>query len=327
MFCDLVGSTSISAALDAEDWRDLVGAYLDAASAAVIEMGGHVAKKLGDGLMALFGYPVAQENDAERAARAALAIQRALAELNRKNAASGKPELTARIGLEIGPAVLDATGEVYGDVANIAARVQATADPGSVFATARLQRQIAGLFVVEERGTYSLKGVPEPTLLFRLVRASGVGRRSAQRHLTPLVGRDEELPLLLKRWDRSRQGNGQLVLIVGEPGLGKSRLIEEIRARLKDAPHTWLEWSCSELLRNTALHPIEEWGRLRFGSGDLPSESRLAELESTLAQLNLNPVENIPLLPPLFDIPFLPAKGSYENKQWCKYASFGKTMQ
>src|SRR6476661_5483207 len=107
MFCDLVGSTSISAALDAEDWRDLVGAYLDAATAAVTEMGGHVAKKLGDGLMALFGYPVAQENDAERAARASLSIQRALAEVNRKNAGSGKPALSARIGIETGPVVVD----------------------------------------------------------------------------------------------------------------------------------------------------------------------------------------------------------------------------
>jgi class 3 adenylate cyclase len=196
MFCDLVGSTSISARVDAEDWRDLVGSYLDAASAAVTEMGGHVAKKLGDGLMALFGYPVAQENDAERAARAALAIQRALADINRKNAESDKPELTARIGIETGAAVVDAAGEIYGDVANVAARVQAIAEPGSVFATARLQHQIAGLFVVEERGTHSLKGVSEPVMLFRLVRASGVGRRSAQRHLTPLVGRDEELMLL-----------------------------------------------------------------------------------------------------------------------------------
>jgi class 3 adenylate cyclase len=117
MFCDLVGSTSISAQLDAEEWRDLVGSYLDAASAAVVEMGGHVAKKLGDGLMAQFGYPVAHENDAERAARAALAIQRALADLNRRNDGSSKPELVARIGLETGPAVLDATGEIYGDVA------------------------------------------------------------------------------------------------------------------------------------------------------------------------------------------------------------------
>ena len=162
MFCDLVGSTSISAGLDAEDWRDLVGAYLDAASAAVTEMGGHVAKKLGDGLMALFGYPVAQENDAERAARASLSIQRALAEVNRKNAGSGKPALNARIGIETGPVVVDAAGEIYGDAPNTAARVQALADAGAVMVTARVQRQIAGLFVAEERGTHELKGVPEP---------------------------------------------------------------------------------------------------------------------------------------------------------------------
>jgi class 3 adenylate cyclase len=182
MFCDLVGSTGISAQLDAEEWRDLVGSYLDAASAAVTEMGGHVAKKLGDGLMSLFGYPVAHENDAERAVRAALAIQRALAELNRKNAGTGKPELAARIGLETGPAVVDAAGEIYGDVANVAARVQALAEPGSVLVSARVQRQVAGLFVAEERGTHTLKGVPEPTALFKLVRAQAAAdadRRSA----------------------------------------------------------------------------------------------------------------------------------------------------
>ena len=193
MFCDLVGSTGISAQLDAEEWRDLVGAYLDAASAAVTEMGGQVAKKLGDGLMALFGYPVAQENDAERAVRAALAIQRALAELNRKNAGTGKPALAARIGIETGPVVVDAAGEIFGDVPNIAARVQALAEPGAVVVTARVQRQVAGLFVAEERGSHELKGVPEPVTLFRIVRASGGGRRAGQRHLTPLVGRDEEI--------------------------------------------------------------------------------------------------------------------------------------
>ena len=125
-------------------------------------MGGHVAKKLGDGLMALFGYPVAQENDAERAARAALSIQRALAEVNRKNAGAGKPALVARIGIETGPVVVDAAGEIYGDAPNIAARVQALAEPGAVVVTARVQRQVAGLFVVEERGSHELKGVPQP---------------------------------------------------------------------------------------------------------------------------------------------------------------------
>jgi class 3 adenylate cyclase len=224
MFCDLVGSTGISAQLDAEEWRDLVGSYLDAASAAVTDMGGHVAKKLGDGLMAMFGYPLAHENDAERAVRAALSIQHALAELNRKNEGAGKPVLTARIGLETGP---DAAGEIYGDVANVAARVQALAEPGVVLVTARVQRQVAGLFVAEERGSNELKGLPEPVTLFRLVRASGGGRRSGQRQLTSLVGRDDEMTMLMRRWERARQGDGQWVMIVGEPGLGKSRLIEE----------------------------------------------------------------------------------------------------
>src|SRR5262245_20577 len=303
MFCDLVGSTSISAGLDAEDWRDLVGAYLDAASAAVTEMGGHVAKKLGDGLMVLFGYPVAQENDAERAARAALSIQHALAEVNRKNTAAGKPALNARIGIEIGPVVIDAAGEIYGDAPNVAARVQALAEPGSVVVTARVQRQIAGLFVAEERGTNELKGVPEPVTLYRLVRASGGGRRAGQRHLTPLVGRDEEIAMLMRRWERARQGDGQLVLIVGEPGLGKSRLIEEFHARLRETTHTWAEWSCLQLLQNTPLHPVTEWGRQRFGGADVPAERRLADLENTLTLIKLDPAENVPLLAPLLDIP------------------------
>jgi class 3 adenylate cyclase len=303
MFCDLVGSTAISAQLDAEEWRDLVGAYLEAASAAVAEMGGHVAKKLGDGLMCLFGYPLAHENDAERAARAALSIQRALAELNRKNAGAAKPELVARIGLESGPAVLDANGEIYGDVANIAARVQGLAEPGAILVTGRVQRQVAGLFVAEERGTHTLKGVPEPTALFRLVRASGGGRRSGQRNLTPLVGRDDEIGVLMRRWERARQGEGQLVLIVGEPGLGKSRLIEEFHMRLKETPHTWSEWSCSQLLQNTPLHPIAEWGRQRYGGADTPAERRLEDLENSLAQVKLDAAENAPLLAPLLDIP------------------------
>ena len=295
-----------SAGLDAEDWRDLVGAYLDAASAAVTEMGGHVAKKLGDGLMALFGYPLAQENDAERAARAALSIQRALAEVNRKNAGSLKPALNARIGIETGPVVVDAAGEIYGDAPNIAARVQALAEPGAVVVTARVQRQVAGLFVAEERGSHELKGVPEPVTLFRLVRASGGGRRAAQRHLTRLVGRDEEIAMLMRRWERARQGEGQLVLIVGEPGVGKSRLIEEFHARLREVPHSWAEWTCSQLLQNTPLHPLAEWGRIRFGAAEVPPEQRLADLESSLAQVQLDPAENMPLLAPLVDIP-LPA--------------------
>jgi class 3 adenylate cyclase/predicted ATPase len=303
MFCDLVGSTSISAQLDAEEYCALVSSYLDAACAAAIAMGGHIARKLGDGLMVLFGYPVAQENDAERAARAALSIQRALAEVNRKNTDAGKPALNARIGIETGEVVVDAAGEIYGDAPNIAARVQAVAEPATVVVTARVQHQVAGLFVVEERGSPELKGVPEPVTLYRLVRASGGGRRARQRHLTPLVGREEEIAMLMRRWERVRQGDGQLAMIVGEPGLGKSRLIEVFHRRLREVPHTWLEWSCSQLLQNTPLHPIADWGRQRFDGANIPAEQRLADLEHTLELVKLDPAENAPLLAPLLDIP------------------------
>src|SRR6516225_4823889 len=295
MFCDLVGSTGLAAKLDPEDWRNLVNAYLDEASKAVAALGGHVPKKLGDGLMALFGYPQAQENDAERAVRAALAIQRALAEINIKNRGKGAAELLARIGIESGPVVVDETGEVFGDAPNVAARVQAVAEPGSVLVTMNVQRQVAGLFVADERGARELKGVSAPVQLFRIVRASGAGRRSGGRTLTPFVGRDEELGLLARRWERARAGEGQLALVVGEPGLGKSRLIEEFHARLAETPHTWTEWSASQLLQNTPLHPIAEWGRLRFGV-DAPADQRLTDLESTLRQIGLDPVEHARLL-------------------------------
>jgi class 3 adenylate cyclase/predicted ATPase len=301
MFCDLVGSTALASRLDAEDWRNLVSAYLDAASEAVTQMGGRVAKKLGDGLMALFGHPIAQENDSERAVRAALAIQRALAELNRENAGSGRHELVARIGVESGAVVVDAAGEVFGDAPNIAARVQALAEPGTVLITARIQRQVAGLFVAEDRGAHALKGAPEPTTLFRIVRASG-GRRFGVRALTPLVGREEELDLLRRRWERAARGEGQFVQIVGEPGIGKSRLVEEFRLKLGETPHTWAEFSSSQLLQNTPLHPIVEWGRQRFGA-DEPAARRLTDLENTLRSIGLDASEYAPLLAPLVEIP------------------------
>jgi len=306
MFCDLVGSTSLASQLDAEDWRNLVNAYLDEASKAVIALDGHVLMKFGDGLMALFGYPKAQENDAERAVRAALAIQHALSEINAKGAGRGAPELSARIGIESGPVLVDASGEVFGEAPNVAARAQTAAAPGSVFITMNVQRQVAGLFIAEERGAHQLKGVSEPVQLFRIVRASGAGRRGGARSLTPFVGRVEELGLLAHRWERARVGDGQLVLIVGEPGLGKSRLVEEFRAQLAESPHTWLEWIASQLLQNTPLHPIAEWGRQRFGGADVPAEKRLASLESSLRQVGLDADAAVPLLAPLLDSP-LPA--------------------
>ena len=275
-------------------------------------LGGHVLKKLGDGLMALFGYPRAQENDAERAVRAALAIQRALADLNARNAKTGAPELAARIGLDMGPVVVDAAGEVFGDAPNVAARVQSAAEPGTVLVSAAVQRQVSGLFVVEDKGAHPLKGVPSPVTLYRVVRASGGGRRGGARALTPLVGREDELALLTRRWSRALDGEGQYVHIVGEPGIGKSRLVEEFHAKLAETPHTWVEWAASQLLQNTPLHPLAEWGRLRFGGADATDEGRLADLDSTLRLIGLDAAEYAPLVAPLVDIP-LP------EDRWAKF--------
>jgi class 3 adenylate cyclase len=163
MFCDLVGSTSLAAKLDAEDSRNLVGGYLDAASEAVSSLGGHVLKRLGDGLLALFGYPQAQENDAERAVRAALAIQRALAELNARSTGKGAPDLAARIGLDSGPVVVDATGEVFGEAPNVAARVQALGEPGGSFISAATDAREA-IAVADEKGAFIWKAAAKTLL-------------------------------------------------------------------------------------------------------------------------------------------------------------------
>jgi class 3 adenylate cyclase/tetratricopeptide (TPR) repeat protein len=295
---------------DPEDLRAVIDEFRGSAAEALAHHGSAIGVARGLEIVAYFGDRQAQENDAERAVRAALAIQRALAEINAKNHGKGAPDLLARIGIETGPVVVEATGEVFGDAPNVAARVQAAAEPGSVLVTLNVQRQVAGLFVAEEQGARELRGLPEPVQLFRIVRASGGGRRGGARALTPFVGREEELSLLARRWERARAGEGQLVLIVGEPGLGKSRIVEEFRSQLTETPHTWSEWGASQLLQNTPLHPISEWGRQRFGVDDAPAEQRLADLENTLRLVGLDAAEHAPLLAPLVDIPLPPERAA-----------------
>src|SRR6516162_3294428 len=275
---------------DPEDLAEVVGGFRGQASAALTRHGGVIGESRGREILAYFGYPTAHENDAERAVRAALAIQRGLAQHNVENAGKDAPELSARIGLECGLVVVDSTGEMIGDAAHVASRVQTAAEPGSVLVTTNVLRQVPGLFVTEERGSRELDGVSELVNLFLIVRVSGGGRRAAARSLTPFVGRDEEMAMLMRRWERARAGEGQLVLIVGEPGIGKSRLVDELHARLAETPHTWVEWSASQLLQNTPLHPIAEWGRVRFGA-DAPAEQRLADLEGTLGLIGLDPAD------------------------------------
>jgi hypothetical protein len=177
--------------------------------------------------------------------RAALAIPRALSELKARNRGKA-PELAARIGLDSGPVVVDASGEVFGEAPNAATHVQGEAEPGTVLVSVNVERQTAGLFVAEDKGARELKGVTAPVTLFRIVRASGGGRRGRAKAPSPLVGRAEELDLLMRRWERALSGQGQFLQIVGEPGIGKSGLIEEFHARLGETPHAWAKFSSSQ---------------------------------------------------------------------------------
>ena len=258
LFCDLVGSTEIASRLDPEEWHSISKDYQQVAAAAVTRFGGHVDKYLGDGLVCFFGVPQAHEDDAERAVRAGLAIVDAVRNLD--GAPTGR--LQVRVGMHTGPAVFahgaGTSQDVFGDTPNIAARVQAAAEPDTVVISAATQRLVAGLFVVEERGAYHLKGVPQPVVLYRVVQPSGMRGRldlSAGQH-TPFVGRQSELGVLADAWERVVDGVGQTVLVQGEAGIGKSRLCYQLREQLGDQPHTWLECRCSPYIAGTPFRPV-----------------------------------------------------------------------
>ena len=246
LFCDLVGSTEIAARLDPEEWREIVADYHRAAAQAIERFGGHVAQYLGDGVMAYFGYPEAHDNDAERAARAGLSILDAISKLNQPSA---RPELSARIGIDSGMVVVGASAgrdaDVFGDTPNIAARVQAAAEPGTVVITDPSHRLVSGLFVVDQLGAQALKGIERPVQLYRVIQPSGVRGRleaaAATRGLTPFVGREDELRLLMNRWERALGGEGQVALIIGEAGIGKSRLLQRFHEQIAGTPHTRIE--------------------------------------------------------------------------------------
>jgi class 3 adenylate cyclase len=246
LFCDLVNSTGIAAQLDPEEWRAIIADYHRAASQAVERFGGYVAQYLGDGMMAYFGWPEACDNEAEGAIRAGLAILDAMTNLNEHPT---RPKLSARVGIDSGPVVVGAgagkDADVFGDTPNIAARVQSAADPATLVVTDATHRLVSGLFVVENRGSQSLKGIERPVQLYRVIQPSRVHGRleaaAASRGLTPFVGRENELRLLLNRWERVLEGEGQVALIVGEPGIGKSRLVQHFHEKIAGTPHTWVE--------------------------------------------------------------------------------------
>jgi len=282
LFCDLVDSTPITSRLDPEEWRETVAAYHRAAAEAVTRYGGHVAQYLGDGVMALFGYPEAHDNDAERAARAGLTMLEAITSLNQH---PSRPKLSARIGIDSGAVVVGAgagkEADVFGEAPNIAARVQAIAEPGTVLITDAVHRLVSGLFVVESRGAPALKGVERPLQLYKIVRPSGVRGRlqatAAVRGLTPFVGREDELRSLMTRWERSREGEGQVALIIGEAGIGKSRLLQRFHELIPDAPHAWLEAAAAPFFQSTPFYAIAELLRQLVGQASLPTtEARAA---------------------------------------------------
>ena len=312
LFCDLVGSTAIAAQLDPEEWREIVADYNRAVGQAVEHFGGYVAKYLGDGVMAFFGYPEAHDNDAERAARAGLAILDAIEKLNRQPAHA---KLTARIGIDSGAVVVGKgagkDADVFGDAPNIAARVQAAAAPGTVAITDATHRLVSGLFIVEDCGTQSLVGIDRPVRLYSVIQASGVRGRFeaavAAGQLTPFIGREDELRSLMNRWEGVLAGEGQVALIIGEAGIGKSRLVQRFHEQIAGTPHTWAHAGAGAFFQNTPFYPIAEMLQQFFG--DAPSQDQIAQLESRLTVTGLKPAEAIPLIVPLLNLP-LPQKYS-----------------
>lgn len=259
MFCDLVGSTALSSRLDPEELRDILRSYRDAVAAQVVQFDGHIAQYLGDGVLAYFGWPRAHEHEAERAVRAGLAAIEAVHSLpSRENIA-----LAARVGIATGLVVVGegAAREetAIGETPNVAARLQALAAPNTVVIEAATQRLLGALFEYEALPAVEVKGLSQSVQAFKVLRQSTIESRFEALHpsaLTPLVGRDEEVQLLLRRWERAKTGIAQVVMISGEPGIGKSRVTAALLERIGSEPYTKLRYFCSPHHRDSVLYPI-----------------------------------------------------------------------
>ncbi|WP_456671786.1 adenylate/guanylate cyclase domain-containing protein [Bradyrhizobium sp. USDA 3256] len=262
MFCDLVGSTVLASRLDPEDLRDVIGAYHHCVAETIRSFDGFVAKYMGDGVLVYFGYPAAHEDDAERAIRAGLVLVDAVGSLP----AMEEP-LRVRVGVATGLVVVgDLIGAgaaqeqaVVGETPNLAARLQALATPSAVLVDQRTHRSAGGLFEYDDLGAVEVKGFTEPVPAWRVLRESAVESRFEALHPSggkvPLVGRESELELLLRCWQRAKNGEGQVVLLSGEPGIGKSRVAAAFAQRLADEPHARLRYFCSPHHQDSAMHP------------------------------------------------------------------------
>src|SRR3984893_2645402 len=289
MFSVLVGSPALSTRMDPEDLREVISAYQKCVAETVRQCGGFVAKYMGDGVLIYFGYPQAHEHDAERAVRAGLELIAAVSDLKTQAA------LQTRVGIATGLVVVgDLIGSgasqeqaIVGETPNLAARLQGIAEPNSVAIAESTRKLVGNLFELADLGAKDLKGIAEPVRAWAPLRASSAEGRFEAFHgtgLTELVGREEELELLLRRWSTVKSGEGQVVLLSGEPGIGKSRLTAALLERLKPEPHTRLRYFCSPQHTDSAFYAII--GQMERAAGFAHSDSpqtKLDKLDAVLA--------------------------------------------
>ena len=308
MFCDLVGSTDLSGKLDPESLREVIRAYQETAAQVIQHYNGYIAQYLGDGLLIYFGWPQAHENDAERAVYTGLGIPEAIDPLNKRLQADHGVQLAVRIGIHTGPVVVGEMGSAdryenlaLGETPNIAARLEGLAQANTVVISPATAQLVQRSFVLEELGLHELKGVAEPMLLYTVVSAREPEYDDHEEMLSggfdALVGRDEEIGLLLRRWEQSKESQGQVVLMSGEAGLGKSSLVEGLRAHVHQEGYTRIAFRCSPYTTNSALHPvIEHMQRVLGWKRDDTMETRLDKLEQAVQQSSLPMEETVPLL-------------------------------
>src|SRR5712692_9627362 len=310
MFCDLVGSTALSAQLDPEELREVVQAYQETCAIVIRRYDGHIAQHLGDGLLVYFGYPAAHEDDAQRAVRTGLGILAALQDLNRRI----QHPLQVRIGIHTGLVVVGEIGSsdkreilALGETPNLAARLQGQAEPDTVVISAATYRLVEGLFDCEDRGRPELKGVSTPLTLYRVVKEGEAQSRFqvvVRKGLTPLVGREHEHGLLCERWERVKDGEGQVVLLSGEPGIGKSRLVEALKDTVLHEGAPCRKLRCSPYAQHSALYPvIEHIQRLLHFQADETLENKLEKLQRTLSRSRFPQADTLPLLAALLSLP------------------------
>jgi class 3 adenylate cyclase/predicted ATPase len=314
LFCDLVGSTQLSGQLDPEDWRAVVRAYQEAAAEVIRQYEGHIAQYLGDGLLVYFGYPTAHEDDARRAVHTGLGIVQAITALNTRLVAQYGVELAVRLGIHTGPVVVGVMGGggrhehlALGETPNVAARLQSLAPANAVVISAVTARLVRSAFALEELGTHTLHGVAEPVAVSRvrgLLATSSHDEEFVAAGAPLLVGRDEEVGLLRRRWDQSKAGHGQVVLLSGEAGIGKSALVEALRALVRAEGLPRIALRCSPYHTNSALYPvIAHLEHLSQLEPDDPPATRLAKLEAGLRPSGLPLAEVVPLFAGLLSVP------------------------